>query len=67
MRVTIKSSKLLWLFFAVIALCAAFLALRTNQYEKDEKMSGQVVTIKFGAEGKSDATAQGFSLMSHPS
>ena len=67
MWVTVKSSKLLWSFFAVIALCAAFLALRTKQYEKNEKMSGQVVTIKFGAEGKSDATAQGFSLMNHPS
>ncbi|WP_338640387.1 hypothetical protein [Burkholderia pyrrocinia] len=30
-------------------------------------MSPQTVTIKFGVDGKSDATAQGFSVMNHPS
>ncbi|HDR9484509.1 TPA: hypothetical protein QDC20_002633 [Burkholderia aenigmatica] len=64
---SMKSSKLRWLYFSMIALCVAFLALLSNQYKKNEKMSSRVVTIKFGAEGRSDATAQGFSLMNHPS
>ncbi|MDR6498708.1 hypothetical protein J2785_001853 [Burkholderia ambifaria] len=68
MWATIKSGRLLWVIFAVIALCAAFIALMVAQYKKDGKMpDNQVVTIKFGAEGRSDAENQGFSLMNHPS
>ncbi|WP_175731349.1 hypothetical protein [Burkholderia ambifaria] len=56
-----------WWTWAAISLCAAIYASTTAQDKKDKAMSSQVVTIKFGVDGKSDAVAQGFYTMNHPS
>jgi hypothetical protein len=53
--------------FSAIALCAAIYASTAVRREKNTRISPQVVTIKFGSDGKSDAVAQGFSTMNHPS
>ncbi|WP_155626568.1 hypothetical protein [Burkholderia vietnamiensis] len=62
-----KSMKFLWCIFSAIALCAAIYASTAVRREKNTRISPQVVTIKFGSDGKSDAVAQGFSTMNHPS
>ncbi|WP_205611380.1 hypothetical protein [Burkholderia sp. Nafp2/4-1b] len=62
-----RSMRIWWCIFAAVALCAAIYASTAARNGKDKTMSPQVVTIKFGADGKSDAVAQGFSTMNHPS
>ncbi|WP_423762413.1 hypothetical protein [Burkholderia sp. NLJ2] len=59
--------KILWWSLAALLLYAAILVWTTTQDKKDGAMTPQVVTIKFGADGRLDAQNQGFSTMNHPS
>ncbi|QRR09917.1 hypothetical protein FPJ27_27270 [Burkholderia sp. MS455] len=62
-----KPLKIFACALAALSACFAIIALMNIQEKKDKPMTPQVVTIKFGADGKSNAQNQGFSVMNHPS